>query len=81
MKTTVHVCIWEVRGNNPTVFLARTEKKLGKAIWAVIKDYWDKNVGDEKPPKNLDAAITRYAQACLDHETGEYFTYYKETLE
>lgn len=79
-KQVVHVCIWETRGNDPCVFIAGTEKRLYAEVWDTVKDYWYQEVGDHKPPKDPEEAVTAYAAACLDRERGEYFTFSQEEV-
>lgn len=79
-KKSVHVCVWETRGNDPCVFIAKTEKRLYEAVWETVREYWMQEVGDRRPPTNPEAGVTEYARACLDRERGEYFTFSKEKI-
>lgn len=80
-KQFVHLCIWETSGNDPCVFVARDEKRLYKAVWETIKDYWDDEVGEDVAiPKDPSEALDVYIKACQHSENGEYFTFTKEEV-
>lgn len=76
----VHICIWETSGNDPCVWVARTEKRLYKAVWLVIAEYWADVVGKAMPSGDPIEDVRTYAKACQERENGEYFTFSKEEL-
>jgi hypothetical protein len=77
----VHICIWETSGNDPCVFVARTEKRLYAEVWETIKDYWVDVMGEKVlVPHDRSEAVSAYAKECQERENGEYFTITKEEV-
>ena len=79
-KEFVEIGIWETSGNDPCVFVAKTKKRLYKAIWETVKDYWEEEVGTPKPPKDPSKALDIYMKAVYGNERGEYFTFSTEEV-